>query len=198
MANSTAGFGFSEIGVATGVTPSFGNAPALPINASYATTIGRGCLVELNTSGEIILSTPASTTFLGVFDGGFKVDTSLPQRYTQFQSYVLSSTAVAGSVYGYVNIDPNATYVGRVSGGPLTAADVGANVTFVAGTVSTATGLSTDLLSATVTTLATAPWRVVGISGITTPQGVNDPASTYNIVRVKLNASALSNTTGVV
>lgn len=192
MANSSAGFGFQNIGVATGVTPSFGG-HVYPINYSYATTIGRGCLVELNASGEIILSTPTSTNWLGVFEGGYKVDTSLVQRFTNFQAYVLSSTAVSGSVYGYVNDDPNAVYYGRVSGGPLASTDVGANVTFVAGTVNAA-GLSTDLVSATVTTLNTAPWRLVSVQG---PIG-NDAASTYNIVQVKLNASALTNTTGTV
>lgn len=193
MSNSTTGFGFSDIGVAAGYTPTFGT-EQYPINAAYATTIGRGCLVELDANGAIILSTPTSATFLGVFMGGFKVDTALTQRYTQFQAYVYSSTAVTGSVYGYVNTDRNATYYGRVSGGPLATTDVGANVTFVAGTVSAATGLSTDLVSATATTLNTSPWRVVSVQG---PVG-NDPASTYNIVQVKLNASQLSSTTGLV
>lgn len=195
MANSTTGFGFQVTGVATGVTPSFGTF-AYPINYSYATTIGRGCLVELNSSGEIILSTPASTNFLGVFDGA--AWTPSTGGRVNSNAYVYSATTVAGSVVGYVYTDPNATYMARVSGGPLVAADVGANITFVAGTVNTTTGLSTDLASATLTTTNTSPWRVVGIEGATTAQGVNDPSSTYNIVRLKLNASALSNTTGVV
>lgn len=193
MANATTGFGFREIGVAIGVTPSFGQTP-YPINYSYATTIGRGCLVELDASGALILSTPASTTFLGVFQGGSKIDTSLPQRYTQFQAYSYSATAVSGSVIGYVNTDPNAVYYGRVSGGPLATTDVGGNVTFVAGTVDAITGLSTDFLSATVTTLATAPWRIVSVVG----QIGNDPASANNVVQVKLNASQLASTTGLV
>ena len=193
MANSTAGFGFQNIGVATGVTPSFGTS-VYPINYSYATTIGRGCLVDLGTDGYIALSTPTSTAWLGVFSGGYKTDTALSPPHTEFNAYIYSATAVSGSVYGYVNVDPNAVYYGRVSGGPLTFADVGANVTFVAGTVNTTTGRSTDLINATVTTLNTAPFRVVGVNG---PIG-NDPASSYNIVQVKLNASALANTTGQV
>lgn len=193
MANSTAGFGFQNIGVATGVTPSFGT-HKYPINYSYATTIGRGCLVDLGTDGYLALSTPTSTAWIGVFEGGEKTDTSLPQRYTQFPAYVYSATAVSGSVYGYVNDDPNAVYYARVSAGPITFASVGANVTFVAGTVNTSTGYSTDLIDATVTTLNTAPFRVVSVNGPVN----NDPASTYNVIQVKLNASALSNTTGQV
>ena len=193
MANSTAGFGFQNIGVATGVTPSFGT-HEYPINYSYATTIGRGCLVDLGADGYLALSTPTSTTWLGIFEGGYKTDTSLPQRHTEFQAYVYSATAVSGSVYGYVNDDPNATYYGRTSGGPITFASVGANVTFVPGTVNTATGQSTDLIDATVTTLNTAPFRIVSVNG---PIG-NDPASSYNIIQVKQNASVLSNTTGQV
>lgn len=193
MANSSAGFGFTTVGVATGVTPSFGT-QAFPINYSYATTIGRGCLVELDSSGYIILSTPTSTSWLGVFDGGYKTDTGLSVPFTYFNAYVYSATAVSGSVVGYVNTDPNAVFYGRTYLGPLAATDVGANVTFVAGTVNTTTGRSTDLINATVTTLNTAPFRLISVQG---PVG-NDPASAGNIVQVKLNAAMLSTTTGVV
>ena len=194
MANSTTGFGFQETGIAIGgVTPSFGTR-TFPIDAAEATTIGRGCLVDLTTAGTIRLSTPTSTSWLGVFQGGYKLDSSLSAPFTYFQAYVLSGTAVAGSVFGYVNVDPGASYYARVQTGPIATTDVGANVTFVAGTVNTTTGLSTDLIGQTVTTLNTAPFRVISVSG---PVG-NDPASANNIIEVKLNASALANTTGLV
>ena len=191
VANNTTGFGFQQIGTAIGSPPTFG-ARRYPINYSNATTIGKGCLVTLGADGYISLSTTGDSGFLGVFDGGYKTDTSLPQRYTQFNAYIYSSTAVSGSVYGYVIDDPNATFEGRVSGGPLATTDVGGNVSFVAGTTNTTTGLSTDLVSATVATNATMPWRVVGLGlGVS-----NDNSSTYNIVQVKLNASQLGSTTG--
>ena len=150
--------------------------------------------MDLNSSGALTLSTPTSTAWLGVFMGGYKLDTAQTTPFSYFNAYVLSTTAVAGSVFGYVNVDPSASYYGRVSAGPLATTDVGANVTFVAGTVNTTTGLSTDLIGATVTTLNTAPFRLISITG---PIG-NDPASSYNIVQVKLNASTLTNTTGTV
>lgn len=193
MANSQTGFGFRMLGRSDGVTPSFGTR-LYPILYTDTTTIGRGCTVALDTTGYIRLATTGDTVFLGIFDGGYKTDTSLPQRYTQFNAYVYSATAVSGSVYGYVVDDPNAEFEVRVSGGPLTFADVGANATFVAGTTNTSTGLSTDLLNATVTTSTTAPFRIVGISG----RVGNDNASSYNIVNVKLNAANLSSTLGIV
>lgn len=193
MANSQTGFGFRMLGRSDGVTPSFGTR-VYPINSTDTVSIGRGCTVALGADGYIRLATTGDTVFLGVFDGGYKTDTALPQRYTQFNGYFYSATAVAGSVAGYVIDDPNAEFQVRVSGGPLTFADVGANATFVAGTVDTNTGFSTDLLNATVTTSTTAPYRIVGLSGFVG----NDPASSYNIVNVKLNAANLSSTTGVV
>lgn len=193
MANSQTGFGFRMLGRQDGAPATFGTR-LYPIDATNTTTIGRGCTVALDTTGYIRLATTGDSVFLGVFDGGYKTDTSLPQRYTQFSGYFYSATAVSGSVYGYVIDDPNAEFEVRVSGGPLTIADVGANATFIAGTVNTNTGFSTDLLNATVTTSTTAPYRIVGLSG----RVGNDNASSYNIVNVKLNSANLSSTTGIV
>ena len=193
MANSQTGFGFRMLGRQDGARATFGTRP-YPILYTDTTTIGRGCTVALDSTGYIRLATTGDSYFLGVFDGGFKTDTSLPQRFTYFGAYTYSSTAVSGSVYGYVIDDPNAEFEVRVSGGPLTFADVGANATFIAGTVNTNSGWSTDLLNATVTTSTTAPYRIVGLSGFVG----NDNASSYNIVNVKLNSANLSSTLGQV
>lgn len=193
MANSQTGFGFRMLGRQDGVGPTFGTR-VYPIDVTNTTTIGRGCTVALDAGGYIRLATTGDSVVLGVFDGCYQTNSAQSVPFYYSNAYIYSATNVSGSVQGYIIDDSNTEFEVRVSGGPLTFADVGANATFVAGTVNTKTGYSTDLLNATVTTSSTAPYRIVGLSG----RVGNDNASSYNIVNVKLNSANLSSTTGIV
>ena len=193
MANSQTGFGFRQLGRQDSAPTTFGTR-TYPIDVTNTTTIGRGCTVALDTTGYIRLATTGDTVFLGVFDGCYQTNSAQAVPFYYSNAYIYSATNVSGSVIAYIIDDPNAEFEVRVSGGPLTFADVGANATFIAGTTNTKTGYSTDLLNATVTTSTTAPYRIVSLSG----RVGNDNASSYNIVNVKLNAANLSSTTGIV
>ena len=193
MSNSSTGFGFRQVGRADGVTPSFG-LRQYPILYSNTTSIGRGDPVILSTDGYIYAATAGDSPILGIFDGCTYTDPNQTSPSVNSNGWLYSSTAVSGSVYGFVIDDPNASFWARVSSGPLTFADVGTNVTFVAGTVSS-NGRSTALINATVSTTNTYPFRVVSV---TSAPINNDSSSTYNIVEVKGNTWLYSYTTGTV
>lgn len=183
MSNSSTGFGFRQIGRADGAPPTFG-LRQYPILSTNATSIGRGDPVILSANGYVYGATAGDSPILGIFDGCVYTDTGQVSPSQNQNGWLAPSTAVAGSSYAYVIDDPNASFWVRVSSGPLTFADVGANVNMVAGTVNTTTGRGTTMVSSTVTTASTAQFRVVSVTDAPIN---NDSSSTYNIVEVKGN-----------
>lgn len=164
---------------------------------SDTTAIGKGDIVRDTGNGYISKQTfnsVANDTY-GVFDGCEFYDTSV-NRPVFSNSWTGTSTALAGSVVGYVIVDKMAVFQVQSSGAaavPL--ADIGTNATFVAAPAPNAiTGLSTLALDANTTaTTATFPMRIVGLSSAVN----NDNASANNVVEVILNDTALFNTLGL-
>jgi hypothetical protein len=164
---------------------------------SDTTPIGKGDIVKDAGSGYIAkaLYNSTSNDFYGVFDGAEWFDTGIG-RPVFSNSWTGTTTALTGSVVGYVIVDKMAVFQVQSSGTAAVAlADIGTNATFVAAPVpSTITGLSTLALDqTTLATTNTFPMRIVGLSAAVN----NDNASANNVVEVIINDTALLNLLGL-
>lgn len=196
MANPTVGFGLRAVRKIDGSAPNYSTV-IRQVLYSDTTKIFKGDLVKDGASGFIAKAVFDSTShdMYGVFDGCEYYDTALAKKV--FSPYWTGvSTALSGSVIGYVIVDLDLIFEVQSSGAaavPL--ADIGTNATFVAAPAgNTTTGQSTLVLNAdTTATTSTFPMRIVGLS-----QRVdNDNTTLDNLVEVILNDQTFKTLTGV-
>ena len=196
MSNTLAPFGLRPVRKIDGTPPNYATIQR-EILYSDTTQIFKGDLVKDGGAGYIAKAVYNSTShdLLGVFDGCEYYDTALARPV--FSPYWTGvTTALSGSVFGYVIVDLDLIFEVQSSGAAaVPRSDIGTNATFVAAPAgNTTTGQSTLALNAdTTATTDTFPMRITGLS-----QRVNnDNASANNIVEVVLNDAALKNTTGI-
>ena len=158
--------------------------------AGEATNLFYGQVVNIGSDGYIALATASgadATTnnlggngvgAIGVFVG---CEYTNAQGQTIFSQYYPSGTANGGDILAYVVDDPNALFMAELDD-TATQTMVGTNTTFAAvqssSTGSTATGVSTSQLDATVATTAKA-FKIVALA----------PDESTSAVLVKFNPS---------
>ncbi len=200
MANVSAPFGFSQIGTASGA-PNFaraGSPTPYKIKSGFSTAIYYGDAVRMWVSGDSGTGSAGYITpwvngdgagdptkiLVGIFIGCEYYSTS--QRKNVWNNYYPGSDAT-GDVMAYVVDDPTSQWMVQASGGPITAASIGANADVAATPVPNATLGTSGMVLGTPTTTVTLPFKVVNL--VTSPPGVNgrDVATAYNFVVVAFN-----------
>lgn len=193
MANPTIGFGLKVAGRSDSASPTFSRRE-YPVLNTYATAMAAGDLVTINASTGNIerYAAGGGALTVGVVDQFEWYDTV---RKTKVWSnyWPGPASSFSGSVTAYVIDDPDAEFLVRASGAAITAAEVGENADIVA-TAPSAAGFSLETLDSTSpATTANFPLRILGLY-----EGVgNDSTLANNIVRVKLNATIFTTTTGI-
>lgn len=137
-------------------------ANAYTILNSYATAIGYGDAVTLNTDGTLNLGPAGTTDLIGVFAGVSYVDSTGKPTFSKNWPGAVSG---ATSIVAYVYDDPDEIYEVQVASGGsgYVQAALGAQADLVAGTVNAATGQSTMALNATLKAAAAqGQFRIVG------------------------------------
>lgn len=206
MSMVNAPYGLKPIKRADGLPYAGATSQYLIDPAGVATNLFNGTVVNLNSSGYIVLSTatgadgttnalPTGTTLtgsLGVFVGCEYVNAQGQTIFSQY--YPASYAAPTGtSIKAYVVDDPNVLFQAQLDGSVAQSA-IGTNTFFAAAqstsTGSTATGNSTVALESTVVT-TTAAFRIVALASPTT--------DTYGEVFVKFNPGyhSLTNAVGL-
>lgn len=183
MSTTLASFGFRPAYHPTGLE----RAKKYTILASYATAIYTGTQVLINTDGTIRIG-GATGDLLGVFAGvEYQDSTGKPVE----SAYWPGATTGATNIVAWVYDDPTIVYEVQADGSiAQTAVGDQANVSATAGIAvtsgSTATGLSSTALSATLAGAGVqAQWRIVGFG-----QGVDNAiGDTYTVVQVQLAQS---------
>lgn len=114
------------------------------IATTYATAIGKGDAVILNTDGTLNIGT-ATNDIIGIFDGVEYIDANgVPTKSPNWPA-----AGVGTSIVAWVWDDPSTEFRVQADGAiALTA--VGAQADMVAGTVNTTTGLSAQVLNSTI------------------------------------------------
>lgn len=194
MANSNAPYGFRFLRLAGGSAPTDGQ-NTYPIAYNYATAIGKGDVVTLNSSGQVILATPGTTTILGVFNGCSYYDPTINQTPQFRPNWPGSSLSSANFVVQAYIVDyPDAVFEVQSDAANIALTDVGANIQFVAGTVGIS-GYSTQAVGQSTINPATTtlPFRIVALG-----RGIkNDNTSSFNSVEVVFNNVLANSRTGV-
>ena len=157
MSTVAAPFGFALRKHPTGQS----RATAYTIGASYATAIGFGDAVLLNTDGTLNIGT-ATNDLLGIFAGVEYVDaTGKPVTSKYWPGAVSGATNIVAYVYD----DPANIFEVQVETGGTgyVQTAIGAQADLVAGTVNTTTGMSTMALEATIEAAAAqGQFRIIG------------------------------------
>lgn len=170
-------------------------------NIAYNNTnkISRGDPVKMLSTGFIDVMAVGGTTIHGIFDGCEYFDpVAQIYRFSNFWPGV-SGLPSTSTIVARVIIDPFATFIAQVVGGPAVQAAEGMNIDITTGTsgVPNIAGTSTcSLAYSTLATTATLPFRVLrvvrnGISSSYDPNGAN------NWVEVRMNTSDALQTTGI-
>lgn len=137
-------------------------ANAYKITDTYATPIGYGDAVTLNTDGTLNLGPAGTTDLLGIFAGVHYNDATGKPTYSKNWP---GATAGATNITAYVYDQPDEVYEIQVaaSGTGYVQTAIGAQANLVAGTVNTATGQSTMALNATLIAAASqGQFRIIG------------------------------------
>lgn len=171
MANVSSPLGFKPAGKADG-TPYSGAVTPYKIAAAYGTGIYLGDVVKLITTGYINLAA-AGDQMRGVFAGCTFIDaTGTPKRLPYWpasQTTLGSQDAVA-----LIIDDPKVLFEAQINAAATQAA-VGANFNLVAGTGSTATGLSAEQIDFASLTTSAAQFGFVRF----VDRVDNDPTTAY-------------------
>jgi len=176
MSSTAAPYGFIAVRHPSGNL----RADPYPIGTGYATAIGKGDAVILNTDGTLNIGT-ATNDILGIFAGVQYTDANGVPTYSP--NWVASTTAT--NIVGWVYTDP-ATVFSAQANGSLAATSVGDQCDLVAGTVNATTGLSTMALNSTPEGAGVqGQFRVIGLDG-----AVNNAwGDTYTQVLVQIAQS---------
>jgi hypothetical protein len=149
-------------------------ANAYTIDAAYATGIGYGDPVALNTNGTITIGT-AGSDFIGVFAGVQYKDATGKPTYTKNWPGAVSG---ATDIVAYVYDDPENVYEVQVAatGTGYVQTAIGAQANFVVGTPNAATGHSTSALNATLIAASSqGNFRIVGFGSDGFYDATNNP-----------------------
>lgn len=192
MANTNAPFGFTPVRRVDGAAWNDQLSTSL-VASNYSTAIFKGDVVNQLNTGYIAKTTPGTGVVFGIFWGC--VYQSAVTGYPQYSPYWPGSGATS-DVTAFLITDPNVVFQVQATLGPLTLADIGANLQFTAGTGNTATGLSTASINDVGTpTTATLPFRMVGVKTGVGPG--TDTTSPYNIVEVVFNNQSYKQLAGL-
>jgi len=143
-------------------------AKAYTIASGYATAIGYGDAVILDTNGTITVGT-ATNDLIGTFAGVEYIDASGKPVHSK----TWPASTVATNIVAWVNDDPLNVYEAQVASGgsSYVQAAIGAQVDMVAGTPNATTGQSAQALSASIEAAgAQGQFRIIGFG----PDGVYD------------------------
>lgn len=196
MANTLAPFGFRQIGVTGGVSPTFG---LITRQVAYndTTKIYQNDPVKSLSTGYVAQWTAGTevSQLAGVFVGCNYVSTA--QGKTVWSNYWPGADVASGVIVtAYLvpcNLSVAPVFLVQSSGTAITLADIGANADVSVGTGSTYTFQSGATLDqATLAATATLPFRVMDVY-----QGVgngSDTATSYNWVVVAANVSGAGST----
>lgn len=188
MANANAPTGFRHVGSLSGGAYTM-QYSVTTIASNYSTKIYDGDVVVRVAGGGIEKAAPGTGVIAGVFWGCQYV--SVATGDTRFSRMWPGADAVSGTVKAWIIDDPFAIFEVQATSGPITAADVGANVQFAAGTGNDFTQMSgASVGSPDVTT--TLPFRVVSVNVFG-----SDVASAYNRVQVVFNNQAFRQLAGI-
>lgn len=191
MANTNSPFGFRISRRLDGAAPNYA---IVDRQIAYTNThlIAKGDVVIELSDGTIDLAATTDNPILGIFDGVKYYDTVLKATLWA-NEWAAPTTALAGSVFARINIDPMAVFEAQASAANIGTSAIGGNTTFVLGTP-TLGGYSTEALDSTlINTTNTLPFRIVGLAN--TP--VTDSTGSYNIVEVVMNTQTYKQTTGI-
>ncbi len=196
MANVAAPFGLRAVRKIDGSAPNY-QTIRRAILYSDTTKIFKGDLVKDGGAGFVSKQVYNSSSHdsLGVMDGCEYFDTSQSKKI--FSPYWTgTSSALSGSVYGYVITDLDLIFEVQSAGAAAVAiTDIQANATFVAAPAgNTLTGISTLALDqATINTTSTFPFRIVGLSD----RVDNDNTAANNTVEVIFNDQVFKTLTAI-
>lgn len=188
-------YGLKPVNLIGGL-PFAGATRQIPIASGYATSIFFGDLVQVDTNGQVTLTTgTTSASPAGIFLGCSYTNPTTKQKL--FAQYYPAST-VAADIVAYVADDPNTLFkVAVVSGTTVVAsvarAVVGANMALVQNAGLTATGNSqVAVLSSSAATTNTLPIRVIDV----VPETATGADAFVELI-VKINTHQYTNATGV-
>jgi len=192
MANPTTGFGLQAVNRWDNANPNWSR-NTYPVLYTYATAMAKGDLAIINAStGNLERYASAGSVTVGVIDQFRWYDTV--QKKMVYSSYWPGpASTIAGGVLAWVIDDPNVEFIGRVSGAAVTATKVGENADIVTTAPDATTGLSVETINSTTNTTANFPLKVLGVY----ESPGNDNTLDNNIIRVKLNATIYTTTTGI-
>lgn len=158
MALSASPFGFAARKHPNGKN----RANTYTITNSYATAIGYGDAVLLNTDGTLNIGTAGTVDLIGIFAGVEYIDaTGKPVISKNWPGTQTGATNIKAYVYD----DPEEVYEVQVATGGTGYVQtvIGAQANLVAGTVNAATGQSTMALNATpIAAASQGQFRIVG------------------------------------
>lgn len=179
MATTASPFGFALRKHPTGQS----RANAYTITNSYATAIGYGDAVLLNTDGTLNIGTAGTVDLIGTFAGvQYNDATGKPTYSKNWPGAVTGAT----NIVAYVNDDAENVYEVQVATGgtAYTQIVIGAQANLVAGTVNAITGQSTMALNATpIAAASQGQFRVIGFG----PDGIYDATTnTFPTVLVQI------------
>src|ERR1700677_4071267 len=126
-------------------------------------SIGKGDLVLLNSSGYVDIAVAGTPPYFGIADGFEWYDT-VQQKKIFSNGWIAPGNVLAGSAYCTVITDPYAVFLvqsGASGLGPVTQANIGENANNVVVAPTTANGLSNQYLNqATIATTNTFAFRI--------------------------------------
>jgi hypothetical protein len=192
MANTNAPNGFRWVGRVDGSPPNVGLAQR-QIAYDNTTKIFWGDPVVSLGTGYVAQAAAGTTQIAGVFYGCQYLSAS--QNRLTHSPYWPGADAVQGSITCLICTDPLAVFLVQATAGPLTIADIDANVQFTLGAGNTLTGFSTATVDTPAVT-ATLPFRITGLS--TTLANGGDATTAYNQVFVTFNNVDFKSLTGIV
>lgn len=196
MANTLAPNGFQYFGRLEGGSTTAGLTTRL-IASTDTAAVGYGDPVTSLATGYVTASVAGTTQIDGIFYGCEYLSTALGR--VVFQNYYPGSGA-AGDVKVKVCDDPQSMFLVQSDNTAIVMANIGNNANFVAGTPNATTQLSTASLGqSTVSTVATLPFRIVGLYSSYASPGTDgtDNTSANNRVIVTANNWDRKSLTGI-
>ncbi len=199
MANSSAPFGFLAFGHRDGSAPTMG-LEQVNINSSNANAMFTGDLVCRSSAGNntitnLVTGSTSQILPAGVFAGCEYFSAAAGRKvWSRYYPGTVGANATVGVTRAWIVSDPEMQFLAASNSSiPFVAADVGNNLTWATSLSSlgnTATGQSAMCVSTTVTTNASAPWKLVDLYSNVMPGNVapgSDTATGYNWVIVAPN-----------
>ena len=188
MANSTTAFGLRPLGKVSG-NPANGGNDAFRIEDNASTSIYQGDLVALTTGYIVPVTSSATSTILGVFNGCL-IEQDPSTKKPKWSNFYTQTNITQGIIAAYVYDDPNQVYLVKSTGTAagntaLGTGTTGYGIVHAAGnTVNGISGVYLNLGSST-----TAQLKIMSVS----PFIGNEENSTNEdfVVKIKQSSSIL-------